>query len=63
MKKLKDDVFRAQRMYYLSLKLEGRIPGPLVIFSKGILNEYTRIAKEMDLKLSPEDLYDRIFNR
>jgi hypothetical protein len=50
-------------MYYLSLKFEGRIPKSLVTFSQNILNEYTRIAKEMDLRLSPEDLYDRIFNK
>lgn len=62
-KRLKEEVFKAQRMYYLSLKLDKRVPKALRKFSMGVLDKYTRIAKEMDLKLTSKELYDRIIDK
>lgn len=59
-KKLKADVYRAQRLYYLCLKYEDRVPECIREFSKNILNVYTCRAKEADLKLSKGELLDRL---
>lgn len=60
--KLKDDVCKAQRMYFLCQKLGDRVPPPLKKFSYNILNNYTRMAKEVDLKLSLKELIDKILD-
>lgn len=60
--RLKEDIYRAQRMYYLSLKLRGKVPSCLSEISRDILNDYTRLAKEMDLKLTSEELYSRLLD-
>lgn len=59
--KLKEDIYKAQRMYFLAQKLGDRIPGPFVRFSMEVLNRYIKMAKEINLKLSPQELYDRLF--
>lgn len=59
-KKLKEDLYRAQRMYYLCLKFEHRVPEYFLEFSKNILNIYTRRAKEAELTLTPEELCHRL---
>lgn len=58
--KLKEDVFRAQRMYYLALKLGLKVSPYLRKYSMDILNKYTKMAKSADMKLSPTELMDRI---
>jgi len=57
---LKEKLIKAQRMYYLSQKLGGMVPEYEREFSKYILNYYTKLAKEMDLKLTTEELYHRL---
>jgi hypothetical protein len=62
MHKLKDDIYKAQKMYLLAQKLENRILPSMSKFSKDNLNRYCRLAKEIDLKLTAEELYNRFFD-
>lgn len=59
--KLKEDIYKAQRMYFLARKLGDRVPEPLARFSMDVLDRYIKAAKEINLKLSAEELYDRLF--
>lgn len=59
--KLKDDIYKAQRMYFLAQKLGDKVPEPLSKFSMNVLDRYIKLAKETNLKLSAEELYDRLF--
>jgi hypothetical protein len=59
-KKLKEDFIKAQRMYFLSEKLSSRVLPAMSEFSKKVFNNYVKAAKEIDLKLSMEELYNRV---
>lgn len=48
-------------MYFLAQKLGNRVPEPLVEFSMDVLNRYIKMAKEINLKLTSKELYDRLF--
>lgn len=61
--KLKGDIFKAQRMYMLAQKLGIRISPYLLAYCKDNLNNYIRVAKDMDLKLTDREMYDRLFDR
>jgi hypothetical protein len=55
-----EQVKMAQRLYYLALKHEEKIPEGVIKFAKNVCNEYTKMAKEMKLSLSQEELIDKI---
>lgn len=61
-KKMKEDIYKAQRMYILAQKLGSRIPQSMSKFSKENLDKYTKYAKEIELRLTIEELYDRLFD-
>lgn len=60
--RLKENIFKAQRLYYLSQKLEDRVPQSIRNFSMNILNNYIKDAKKIDLQLTIEELYDRLID-
>ncbi|TDT61077.1 hypothetical protein [Fonticella tunisiensis] len=53
-------VKKSQRLYFLALKFENRLPKAVVEYSKKICNDYTKIAKEMNLCCDVEGLIDKI---
>lgn len=63
MGKLKSDIFKAQRMYLLAQKFSDRVSPCVLLYCRNNLNNYIRIAKEMNLKLTDEELHDRLFDR
>jgi len=63
LKKLKEDIYCAQRMYYLCQKYDKRIPASIKFFCMKTLNNYIKIAKDVELQLSREELYDRLFDK
>lgn len=54
------EVKMAQRLYYLATKYETRLPKTVVEFSKDVCNSYTKMAKEMEIRLSSDELVDYI---
>ncbi|WP_054876958.1 hypothetical protein [Oxobacter pfennigii] len=61
--KVKEDIFKAQRLYYLYQKLGKRAPRNLNEFCKNNLNNYIKLAKQLDISLTPEELYNRLFKK
>lgn len=57
---LKNDVFKAQRMYYLSNKLDERVLPSLKRFSMEVLNRYTKMAKSYNMELTNEEMINRV---
>ncbi|EYE87807.1 hypothetical protein Q428_11340 [Fervidicella metallireducens AeB] len=53
---LLDKVKMAQRLYYLAVKNEKKIPQNFLLFAKETYNNYIKAAKEKDLRLSEEEL-------
>lgn len=62
-KKIKEDIFNAQKMYCLCQKYDKRIPAYIREFCKNTLNKYIKIAKNAELQLSTEELYDRLLDK
>jgi hypothetical protein len=61
---VREDVLKqvkmAHRLYYLATKHENEIPPGVIIFAKKICNQYTKLAKEMKLRLNDEEIFDEI---
>jgi hypothetical protein len=51
-----EQVKAAQKLYYLAVKYQNRVPYSIITFTKKICNEYTKTAKRMNLSLTPEEL-------
>ena len=52
---------KSQRLYFLALKFEDRIPKSVIEYAKKTCNDYTKMAKEMNLSMSNEDIGKNIF--
>ncbi|KRQ87233.1 hypothetical protein ABG79_01036 [Caloramator mitchellensis] len=46
---LLEEIEKAKRLYYLAIKYENKTPKVLVEFSKKIINDYIKKAKEMGI--------------
>lgn len=55
-----EEIKMAQRLYYLAIKYEKRVPKGTVIFARNICDRYTKTAKEMNIKLNYKELIDAI---
>lgn len=52
---LLEKVKKSQRLYFLALKFEDRLPKVVVEYAKKTCNDYTKMAKEMKLSMSNEE--------
>lgn len=55
-----EEIKMAQRLYYLAIKYEKRVPKGIIIFSRNICDGYTKKAKKMNIKLSCQELIEAI---
>lgn len=62
MAELKSNIFKAQRMYYLCIKLGEKVRPCFKRYSMELLDRYIIKAKSVDLKLSDEELLNRIID-